>query len=76
MTGKSKITDKYFKRKEPEIDCGGTSRNPCPNDINWEEEIKYNPGVRKQTDAYHPNHREKVRGKYLEVLPMNMKYDL
>jgi hypothetical protein len=69
MTGKSKIMEKYFKRKAPEIDGGNSSRNPYPNDINWEEEIKYDPGIRKQIDAYHPNHREKVRRKYLENRP-------
>ncbi|PUZ66863.1 hypothetical protein GQ55_3G377900 [Panicum hallii var. hallii] len=46
--------EKYFKWKAPEIDG---------------EEIKYDPGIRKQIDAYHPNHREKVRRKYLENRP-------
>jgi hypothetical protein len=25
------------------------------HEINWEEEIKYDPGLRKLIDAYHPN---------------------
>ncbi|CAN6295008.1 unnamed protein product [Urochloa humidicola] len=61
--------EKYYKRKAPEIDGANNSRNPWPDEINWEEEIKYDPGVRKQIDAYHPNHREKVRRKYLENGP-------
>ena len=39
------------------------------DDINWEEEIKYDPGLRKQIDDYHPNLREMVRRKYLEKGP-------
>jgi hypothetical protein len=46
-----KIMERFLKRKAP--------------DINWEE-IKYDPGLRKEIDSYHPNHREKVRRKYLE----------
>jgi hypothetical protein len=30
-------------------------RDSCPEDINWEEEIKYDPSLRKEIDAYHPN---------------------
>jgi hypothetical protein len=52
------------KRKAPEQDC--VNRLP---EINWEEEIKYDPGLRKEIDSYHPNHREKVRRKYLENGP-------
>jgi dTDP-D-glucose 4,6-dehydratase len=40
-----------------------------PDEINWDEEIKYDPGLRKEIDAYHPNLREKVRRK-------GHKYDL
>jgi len=55
--------EKYFKRKAPELDSRSIQ------DINWEEEIKYDPGLRKQIDSYHPNQREKVRRKYLENGP-------
>ena len=55
--------EKYFKRKAPELDSRSLQ------DINWEEEIKYDPGLRKQIDSYHPNQREKVRRKYLENGP-------
>jgi hypothetical protein len=39
------------------------------DDINWEKEIKYDPGLRRQIDDYHTNHRENVRRKYLENRP-------
>ena len=39
------------------------------DDINWEEEIKYDLGLRKQIDDYYPNLRESVRRKYLENRP-------
>ena len=39
------------------------SRISCPDEINWDEEIKYDPVLGKQIDAYHPNLREKVRRK-------------
>ena len=61
--------EKYFKRKAPELDSSINPRNLCVEDINWEEEIKYDPGLRKQIDSYHPNQREKVRRKYLENGP-------
>ncbi|EEE52071.1 hypothetical protein OsJ_33830 [Oryza sativa Japonica Group] len=34
-----------------------------------EDEITYDPGLRKQIDEYHPNLRERVRRKYLENGP-------
>jgi hypothetical protein len=37
--------------------------------INWDEEIKSDPGLRKQIDDYHRNLRERVRRKYLENGP-------
>jgi len=40
--------EKYFKRKAPELDSSINPRNLCVEDINWEEEIKYDPGLRKQ----------------------------
>ena len=43
--------ERFFKRKAPD------SR---PDDINWEEEIKYDLGLNKKIDAYHPNQRESV----------------
>jgi hypothetical protein len=36
------------------------------DDINWKEEIKYDPVLRKKVDDYHPNLQERVRRKYLE----------
>jgi hypothetical protein len=47
--------EKYFKRKTPELGSGNNPRDSCPEDINWEEEIKYDSGLRKEIDAYHPN---------------------
>ena len=52
--------ERFFKRKAPD------SR---PDDINWEEEIKYDLGLRKKINSYHPNLRERVRRKYLENGP-------
>ncbi|KAL6599018.1 hypothetical protein ACP70R_045882 [Stipagrostis hirtigluma subsp. patula] len=34
-------------------------RNAAEEDINWEEEIQFDPGKRKETDDYHPNHKDK-----------------
>ena len=48
--------ERYFKRK---ASC------PDENEINWDEEIQYDPGLRNTIDSYHPNLREKVRRKYL-----------
>jgi hypothetical protein len=49
--------DRYLlKRKAP-------SQNP--DDFNWEEEIKYDPGQRKKIEDYHPNLKDLVRRKYL-----------
>ena len=52
--------ERYFKRKASCL---------AENEINWDEEIKYDPGLRKEIDSYHPNLREKVRRKYLENGP-------
>ena len=41
--------ERFLKRKAP--------------DINREEEIKHDLGLRKEIDAYHPNQRERVSGK-------------
>jgi hypothetical protein len=50
--------ERYYKRKAPEPGSANNLQNSCLDDINWEEEIKYDPGLRKQIDDYHPNHRE------------------
>ncbi|KAL6598999.1 hypothetical protein ACP70R_045863 [Stipagrostis hirtigluma subsp. patula] len=76
-----KFIENFLKRK-PSDDANnvGASRQqqqPIPNnvrnaaeeDINWEEEIQFDPGKRKETDDYHPNHKDKVRRKYLENGP-------
>ncbi|KAG2620807.1 hypothetical protein PVAP13_3NG200304 [Panicum virgatum] len=52
--------ERYFKRK---ASC------PAEDEINWDEKIQYDPGLRKEIDSYHPNLREKVRRKYLENGP-------
>jgi hypothetical protein len=42
--------ERFFKRKAPEPDSGNNNaRNSCLclDDINWEEKIKYDPGLRK-----------------------------
>ncbi|TVU45078.1 hypothetical protein EJB05_04549, partial [Eragrostis curvula] len=44
--------ERFYKRKAPE---------PSQDDINWEDEIKYDPGLRKLINDYHPNQRERVR---------------
>ena len=61
--------ERFYKRKAPETDSGNNARNSRLDDINWEEEIKFDPGLRKQIDDYHPNVRERVRRKYLENGP-------
>ena len=61
--------ERFYKRKAPEPDSGNNARNSRLDDINWEEEIKFDPGLRKQIDDYHPNVRERVRRKYLENGP-------
>jgi len=67
MTGQ--LMERFYKRKTPEPDSGNNARNSRLDDINWEEEIKFDPGLRKQIDDYHPNVRERVRRKYLENGP-------
>jgi hypothetical protein len=59
--------ERFFKRKASKHDHVNNSR--CLPEINFEEEIKYDLGLRKEIDAYHPNQREKVRRKYLENGP-------
>ena len=55
--------ERFYKWKGQDIDTANNNRNSCLDDLHWEEEIKYDLGLRKQIDAYHPNHREKVRRK-------------
>ena len=59
--------ERYYKRKAQDTIDG--NRISCPEEINWDEEIKYDPGLRKEIDAYHPNLKEKVKRKYLENGP-------
>lgn len=61
--------EKFLKRKAP--DSTNNARSSCPDlhEINWNEEIEYDPGLRKPIDAYHPNLRDRVRRKYLENGP-------
>ena len=41
------------------------SSQDVPEDINWKEEIQYDPGKRKLIGTYHPNLKEMARRKYL-----------
>lgn len=66
--------ERFFKRKLPEPDSANIASNLCLDDINWEEEIKYDPGLRKQIDDYHPNLREMVRRKYFEKGHVNLAH--
>jgi hypothetical protein len=36
-----------------------------PEELNWKEEIQYDPGKRNLIEKYHPNLKEMVRRKYL-----------
>ena len=40
-------------------------RVSAPEKINWEEEIQFDPGKRKDIRAYHPNLRDSIRRKYM-----------
>ncbi|EEC72791.1 hypothetical protein OsI_06473 [Oryza sativa Indica Group] len=55
------IMENYLKRKVP--DSSNNARTSCPevNDLNWKEEIKYDPRLRKPIDAYHPNLRDRIQ---------------
>jgi hypothetical protein len=59
--------ERYYKRKAQDTIDG--NRISCPDESIGNEEIKYDHGLRKEIDAYHPNLREKVRRKYLENGP-------
>jgi hypothetical protein len=66
MTGKSKNVERYFLNKKAQD-------RALDIDINWEEEIKYDPRIQKQIDAYHPNHREREEGNTWKPAP-NMQF--
>ena len=63
--------ERLFKRKASENNHFNSPM--CLPEINFEEEIKYDPGLRKEIDAHHPNQREKVRRKYLENGPCQLR---
>nr|CAD39903.2 OSJNBa0065B15.7 [Oryza sativa Japonica Group] len=48
-------------RKVPKPNSANNACNSCLDDINWEDEIKYDPRLRKQIDEYHHNLRERVQ---------------
>ena len=49
--------ERYYKRKAQDtIDANRTS---CLDELNWDEEIKYDPNLRKEIDAYHRNLRKR-----------------
>jgi hypothetical protein len=52
--------DKHHNKQHDHV-----NRSRCLPEIKFEE-VKYDLGLRKKMDAYHPNQREKVRRKYLE----------
>jgi hypothetical protein len=54
----AKLMERFYKRKAPEPNSNAIGGSP-EDDINWEEEIKYDPGLRKLIDEYHPNQRER-----------------
>jgi hypothetical protein len=68
--------ERWLKRKVPDDanNVGNSQQRNCnvtfptpqaPEYINWEEEIQFDPGKRKEICAYHPNLRESVRRRYL-----------
>jgi hypothetical protein len=52
---------------EPEHGSGTSTRNSSQafEEINWEEEIEFDPGKRRSIDEYPPNLKDMVRRKYL-----------
>ena len=49
-----------------EPSSANTTRNSFEvEELNWEEEIQFDPGKRRSIDEYHPNQRDMVRRKYL-----------
>ncbi|WVZ87886.1 hypothetical protein U9M48_034461 [Paspalum notatum var. saurae] len=69
----SNFMARWLKRKAPDdVNNAGNSHQQAanvttatPEDINFEEEIQFDPGKRKEMRAYHPNLRESIRRKYL-----------
>ena len=47
----------------------GSSAPTPPPDMNWEEEIQFDPGKRKCIDQYRPNQKDVVGRKYLDNGP-------
>jgi hypothetical protein len=47
----------------------GPSASLPPPDMNWEEEIQFDPGKRKSIEQYRPNQKDLVRRKYLDNGP-------
>jgi len=41
--------ESFYKRKAQDMIDG--NRTSCPDEINWDEEIKYDPGLRKEIDS-------------------------
>jgi hypothetical protein len=56
---------------EQENNSGTTTWNSsqASEDINWEEEIEFDPGKRRSIDEYPPNLKDMVRRKYLSNGP-------
>ncbi|EEE56618.1 hypothetical protein OsJ_06000 [Oryza sativa Japonica Group] len=46
---------------KPLLTIGQRNNRQEVNDLNWKEEIKYDPGLRKPIDAYHPNLRDRIQ---------------
>jgi hypothetical protein len=63
--GAATIMQRYFKRKVSD----GPSPSTDQQCLNWEDEIEFDPGKRKEISKYHPNIRDVVRRKYLENGP-------
>jgi hypothetical protein len=70
--------ERFYKRKAPEADSHNNVGNSSHDDINWEEEIKYDPRLRKLIDDYHPNQREsekKVLGEWT-ISALHMQFSI
>jgi hypothetical protein len=59
--GTATIMQRYFKRKA----LDGPSPSTDQRCLNWEDEIEFDPGKRKEISKYHPNIRDVVRRKVL-----------
>lgn len=74
MTGK--FVKMFLKKKAPpQEDNNAPSHeqndvtnagNSLSEEINWEEEIQFDPGKRKRIEEYFPNQKDVVRRKYLD----------